>query len=157
MKAQWIRSIECVLAVLILSSVIPLTTQDNAEKYMIVSGVIKDKSNRKKSEHVNVLISGSNTDTIIDTDRGSSLKTPESIQAKDIEVPHIDYLNTRIPLRGESLTGQTIWFSPYANLLSKILVRVRDPRSIVEEALRKIPANCSPKSSMLKGFYREIT
>lgn len=31
-----------------------------------------------------------------------------------------------------------------------------DPRSIVEEALRKIPANYSPQSNMLTGFYREL-
>ena len=156
MKTQWIKSIGCVLAVLILSGVIPLAAQDNVEKYTIVSGVIKDKSNKKKLEHVNVSIPESNIGTITNTDGEFSLKIPESIQAKDIEVSHIGYLNARIPLKGESLTEQTIWLSPYANLLSEILVRARDPRSIVEEALRKIPANYSPKSNMLKGFYREI-
>ena len=156
MKTQWIKSIGCVLAVLILSGVIPLTAQDNVEKYTIVSGVIKDKSNKKKLEHVNVSISESNIGTITNTDGEFSLKIPESIQAKDIEVSHIGYLNARIPLKGESLTEQTIWLSPYANLLSEILVRARDPRSIVEEALRKIPTNYSPKSNMRKGFYREI-
>lgn len=156
MKTQWIKSIGCVLAVLILSGVIPLTAQDNVEKYTIVSGVIKDKSNKKKLEHVNVSISESNIGTVTNTDGEFSLKIPESIQAKDIEVSHIGYLNARIPLKGESLTEQTIWLSPYANLLSEILVRARDPRSIVEEALRKIPTNYSLKSNMLKGFYREI-
>lgn len=156
MKTQWIKSIGCVLAVLILSGVIPLAAQDNVEKYTIVSGVIKDKSNKKKLEHVNVSIPESNIGTITNTDGEFSLKIPESIQAKDIEVSHIGYLNARIPLKGESLTEQTIWLSPYANLLSEILVRARDPRSIVEEALRKIPINYSPKSNMLKGFYREI-
>lgn len=156
MKTQWIKSIGCVLAVLILSGVIPLTAQDNVEKYTIVSGVIKDKSNKKKLEHVNVSIPESNIGTVTNTDGEFSLKIPESIQAKDIEVSHIGYLNARIPLKGESLTEQTIWLSPYANLLSEILVRARDPRSIVEEALRKIPTNYSLKSNMLKGFYREI-
>lgn len=156
MKTQWIKSIGCVLAVLILSGVIPLAAQDNVEKYTIVSGVIKDKSNKKKLEHVNVSIPESNIGTITNTDGEFSLKIPESIQAKDIEVSHIGYLNARIPLKGESLTEQTIWLSPYANLLSEILVRARDPRSIVEEALRKIPANYSPKSNMLKGFYLSL-
>ena len=156
MKTQWIKSIGCVLAVLILSGVILLAAQDNVEKYTIVSGVIKDKSNKKKLEHVNVSIPESNIGTITNTDGEFSLKIPESIQAKDIEVSHIGYLNARIPLKGESLTEQTIWLSPYANLLSEIIVRARDPRSIVEEALRKIPTNYSPKSKMLKGFYREI-
>lgn len=156
MKTQWIKSIGCVLAVLILSGVIPLAAQDNVEKYTIVSGVIKDKSNKKKLEHVNVSIPESNIGTITNTDGEFSLKIPKSIQAKDIEVSHIGYLNARIPLKGESLTEQTIWLSPYANLLSEIIVRARDPRSIVEEALRKIPTNYSPKSNMLKGFYREI-
>lgn len=97
MKTQWIKSIGCVLAVLILSGVIPLAAQDNVEKYTIVSGVIKDKSNKKKLEHVNVSISESNIGTITNTDGEFSLKIPESIQAKDIEVSHIGYLNARIP------------------------------------------------------------
>lgn len=85
-----------------------------------------------------------------------TLKIPESVQAKDIEASHVGYLNSRIPLKEENPTERIVWLTPYANLLSEILVRARDPRSIVEEALRKIPANYSPQSNMLTGFYREL-
>lgn len=156
MKTQWIRSIGCILAVLILSGIMPLAAQDNAERYTTISGVVKDKLNKKKLEYVNVSIPGSSVGTVTNADGEFTLKIPESVQAKDIEASHVGYLNSRIPLKEENPTERIVWLTPYANLLSEILVRARDPRSIVEEALRKIPANYSPQSNMLTGFYREL-
>ena len=49
MKTQWIRSIGCILAVLILSGIMPLAAQDNAERYTTISGVVKDKLNKKET------------------------------------------------------------------------------------------------------------
>lgn len=156
MKTQWIRSIGCILAVLILSGIMPLAAQDNAERYTTISGVVKDKLNKKKLEYVNVSIPGSSVGTVTNADGEFTLKIPESVHTKDIEASHVGYLNSRIPLKEENPTERIVWLTPYANLLSEILVRARDPRSIVEEALRKILTNYSPQSNMLTGFYREL-
>lgn len=114
------------------------------------------QTQQKKLEYVNVSIPGSSVGTVTNADGEFTLKIPESVQAKDIEASHVGYLNSRIPLKEENPTERIVWLTPYANLLSEILVRARDPRSIVEEALRKIPANYSPQSNMLTGFYREL-
>ena len=78
MKTQWIRSIGCILAVLILSGIMPLAAQDNAERYTTISGVVKDKLNKKKLEYVNVSIPGSSVGTVTNADGEFTLKIPES-------------------------------------------------------------------------------
>ena len=120
MKTQWIRSIGCILAVLILSGIMPLAAQDNAERYTTISGVVKDKLNKKKLEYVNVSIPGSSVGTVTNADGEFTLKIPESVQAKDIEASHVGYLNSRIPLKEENPTERIVWLTPYANLLSEI-------------------------------------
>lgn len=147
MKTQWIRSIGCILAVLILSGIMPLAAQDNAERYTTISGVVKDKLNKKKLEYVNVSIPGSSVGTVTNADGEFTLKIPESVHTKDIEASHVGYLNSRIPLKEENPTERIVWLTPYANLLSEILVRARDPRSIVEEALRKILVIIVPRAT----------
>ena len=117
--------IGCILAVLILSGIMPLAAQDNAERYTTISGVVKDKLNKKKLEYVNVSIPGSSVGTVTNADGEFTLKIPESVQAKDIEASHVGYLNSRIPLKEENPTERIVWLTPYANLLSEILGRAR--------------------------------
>ena len=111
MKTQWIRSIGCILAVLILSGIMPLAAQDNAERYTTISGVVKDKLNKKKLEYVNVSIPGSSVGTVTNADGEFTLKIPESVQAKDIEASHVGYLNSRIPLKEENPTERIVWLT----------------------------------------------
>ena len=40
-------------------------------------------------------------------------------------------------------------------MLDEVIIHARDPRYLVEEAIKKIPANYSSKHSLLTGFYRE--
>ena len=147
MKTQWIRSIGCILAVLILSGIMPLAAQDNAERYTTISGVVKDKLNKKKLEYVNVSIPGSSVGTVTNADGEFTLKIPESVQAKDIEASHVGYLNSRIPLKEENPTERIVWLTPYANLLSEILVRARDPRSIVEKHFARFRPIIVPRAT----------
>ena len=106
------------MVVLILSGIMPLAAQDNAERYTTISGVVKDKLNKKKLEYVNVSIPGSSVGTVTNADGEFTLKIPESVQAKDIEASHVGYLNSRIPLKEENPTERIVWLTPYANLLS---------------------------------------
>jgi len=46
----------------------PLAAQDNAERYTTISGVVKDKLNKKKLEYVNVSIPGSSVGTVTNAD-----------------------------------------------------------------------------------------
>lgn len=130
--------------------------QDAAVNDLIITGVVKNKDNRRKLENVNISVVGSNIGTVTNADGTFSLKVTEAEAFRGLEISHIGYLNTRLSLdeigSGNSLT---VWMIPAPNLLNEIVVYGNNPRVIVEEAIKKIPSNYSASNNMLTAFYRE--
>lgn len=156
MKTQSKRTIGFVLIMIILSGLPPLWAQDNAENYITISGVVRDKHNKKRLEYVNISIPGSNVGTVTNAEGEFSLKIKETDRNKMADVSHVGYFNSKISLGENSSKKQTVWMSPYINLLNEITIHAQNPIYIVQEAIRKIPVNYGNKSNMLTGFYREI-
>lgn len=134
----------------------PLLAQDTAVNDFIITGIVKNKDNRRKLENVNVSVIGTNIGTVTNADGTFSLKVTEAEAFRGVEVSHIGYLNTHLSLdelgKREDLT---IWMIPAPNLLNEIVVFGNNPRTIVEEAIKKIPANYADSENMLTAFYRE--
>lgn len=146
------------LITLLLAGFTPLQAQtDSADEsdYITVSGVVKDKKSKKSLEYVNISIPGTTTGTVTNADGEFSFKVKDSIQAKEVEISYLGYYNAKIPLNGENIEKETVWLTPYTNMLEEVIIHARDPRYLVEEAIKKIPANYNPKHSLLTGFYRE--
>lgn len=156
MKAQLEHSIGFVLMMIILSGMAPLWAQDNTGNYITISGVVRDKHNKKKLEYVNISIPGSNIGTVTNAEGEFSLKIKETDRNKRADVSHVGYFNSNISLGENSSKKQTIWMSPYINLLNEVTIHAQNPIYIVQEAIRKIPVNYGNKSNLLTGFYREI-
>lgn len=156
MKAQLEHSIGFVLMMIILSGMAPLWAQDNTENYITISGVVRDKHNKKTLEYVNISIPGSNVGTVTNTEGEFSLKIKETDRNKMADVSHVGYFNSKISLGENSSKKQTIWMYPYINLLNEVTIHAQNPIYIVQEAIKKIPVNYGNKSNMLTGFYREI-
>ncbi len=158
MKAMYKKSLGYLLMTLLLCNAVPLSAQSDTasgDDYITISGVVKDKSNKKRLEYVNISIPGSSIGTVTNADGEFSFKVKDSIHARKMAVSHLGYYNTEIPLAGENIEDQTIWMTPYVNMLDEVIIHARDARYLVEEAIRKIPENYNPKASMLTGFYRE--
>lgn len=155
MKKQLINSVGWLL-ILLLVGVTPLCAQNDTNDYYIVTGVIKNKDNKKKLENVNVSVPGTNIGTVTNADGVFSLKIKRSEPAQELTVSHIGFLNSRISLKGQDDTSDlTVWMSPYSNLLGEIVVFGNTPRALVEEAIKKIPANYAQNPNLLTSFYRE--
>lgn len=157
MKATFKQSLGYLLVLLLLvgSPVLKAQTDSANEHYVTVSGVVKDKQSKKSLEFVNISIPGSTTGTVTNSDGVFSFKVKDSIQAKNIEISHLGYTNSQVDLNGQNIDDLTVWLTPNTNLLDEVVIRARDPRFLVEEAIKKIPANYNSKHSMLTGFYRE--
>lgn len=152
--------LELILAVVLWLGVIPIWSQDGTpfaeeNNYITVSGVVKDKQNRKTLEYVNVSIPGSSVGTVTNADGEFSLKIENTEKVPALEISHIGYRNNRIHLDKAHLSDLKIYLIPHANMLNEIVIYANNPRFIVEEALRKVPANYSDKNNLLTGFYRE--
>lgn len=129
--------------------------QEDAGDYITVSGVVKNQHTKKRLEYVNISVPGSNVGTVTNADGEFSLKIQKSLSAEKVEISHLGYFNNQIVLTGKDIRNYTVLLAPYANLLDEVIIHARDPRRLVEEAIKKIPANYNPKASMLTGFYRE--
>ncbi len=125
------------------------------EAYITVSGVVKDQQNKKKLEYVNVSVPGTNIGTITNSDGAFAIKVRKSVNASNILVSHIGYMNSLVPVNGRDLSDLTVWMLPNNNVLEDLIVRARDPRFIVEEAISKIGVNYSRLNNLYTGFYRE--
>lgn len=140
----------------LLSGIAPVMAQEAVTTdFITVNGLVRDKDSKKKLEYVNVSVPGTNIGTITNTEGEFTIKLPASKTASMVEVSHIGYLSTQIPVNGTSLSNLTVYLTPNANILNEVVIRARDPRFLVEEALNKVPENYSEKHSMLTGFYRE--
>jgi len=140
---------------LLFSGVMNVFAQNN-EKYFTISGVVKDNSNKKKLEYVNISVLGTNLSSITNADGVFVLKVKDSIQAKEVEFSRIGYFSTRIPINGKDLLDQTFYLNPNEKQLKEVLVKSwENPESLVREAIRRVADNYSAKPNMLTGFYRE--
>lgn len=130
-------------------------TTETDSVYITVSGTVKDKQSKKRLEYVNISIPGSNVGTITNSEGEFSIKVRQSLRAKTLEISHLGYLNTLIPIDGKDITDLNVRMTPSSNVLNEVIIRARDPRYIVLQAMQKIGANYSPKGNLLTGFYRE--
>lgn len=130
-------------------------TQEADSAYITVSGTVKDKQSKKRLEYVNVSVPGSQVGTITNNEGEFSIKVKLSLRAKTLEVSHLGYLNTVIPIDGKDISNLDIKLMPTSNILEEVIIRARDPRYIVLEAMKKIGENYSPTGNLLTGFYRE--
>lgn len=151
------QTITLFLSLMMLLGISPLQAQNNGndEEYITISGTVRDQKSKKKLEYVNIAVPGSNVGTVTNEDGDFSVKIKSSLLAKEVEVSHVGYLNAIIPVNGSDISGVVVNLIPTENLLEEIVVRARDPRFIVEEAMSKIAVNYSPTTNMLTGFYRE--
>lgn len=156
MKTYRTNALWGILLALLLCGIVPIQAQETAEEpYLIINGVVKDKQTKKRLSYVNISVPGTSVGTITNEEGEFSIKVLSSLQAQQVEVSHIGYLNDLIPLEGKDLSDCTVWLEPNTNTLAEVIIRASDPQSIVREALSKVGDNYLSTSSMLTGFYRE--
>lgn len=141
------------IMMLLLGGGIKAFAQNN-ESFFTVSGIVKDSQNKKKLSLVNISIPGTNIGTVTNADGEFALKVKNSLNAKEVEVSHIGYLNNRFPINGDE-SGKTILLTPNSKMLNEVIVRPGYPRQLLEQAIDRIAVNYSITPNLFTGFYRE--
>jgi hypothetical protein len=143
------------LLLVLFSGASTIFAQDN-ENYFTISGIVRDRVNRKKIEYVNISVPGSNLSSITNEDGAFILKIRDSIPAKEIEFSRIGYFSTLVPINRNDMLEQTFYLTPNEKQLKEVVVDSWEfPADLVREALRRIGSNYSNKSNLFTGFYRE--
>lgn len=123
--------------------------------FITVSGIVRDKSDKKVVPYATVSIAGSARSTVTNVDGEFTFKIKEPVEGTEIEVSHIGYVNAQIRIEEGDPELPVIWLTPSALMLDEVIISGRNPRELIEEAIRKIPANYSTELNRLTGFYRE--
>jgi len=144
------------LMAFLLLGISPLWAQDEAESYFTITGVVKNKDNKRKLENVNVSVPGTNIGTVTNADGVFSLKVKDTEAVQGLVVSHIGYLNTQVSMKNQKdVSDLVIWMIPAPNLLNEIVIFGNNAKALVEEAIKKIPVNYSADKNLLTAFYRE--
>lgn len=138
-----------------LMGFVSLKAQDVKE--LVISGVVKNKENRKELGNVNVTVVGSNVGTVTNADGVFTLKVSELEIVKGIAISHIGFLNTKLSVEElkEQADNLVIWLVPSTLMLQEVNVYGGSPRELVEKAMSKISQNYADKDNMYQAFYRE--
>lgn len=155
MKTLLRQSIYWVITLLCINLSLPLMATDTSGKLIIVSGIIKDNNNKQPLASANITVPGTNLGTVSNADGRFTIKIPAIYKDKMLEVSHVGYVNSRMPLSAARLSNLTIWLNLHSNSLNEIIIYPNNPRLLVEEVIRKISTNYSNLSNMLTAFYRE--
>lgn len=128
-----------------------------ADSLVVITGVVREFSHKKKLAGTNLSVPGSNIATISNADGYFSIKIPHELLGRGIKAEHLGYMPEIIDSATlvSSSAGLTIRLQPVAKMLGEVTVYGAEPRSLVERALKKIPDNYSASQNMFSSFYRE--
>lgn len=104
-------------------------------RYVTISGIVKDKSDKKALPYASVSIAGSVEATVINADGEFTFKVKEPVSETALEVSHLGYANTRIHLKEGDTELHTVWLTPDMQMLGEVVVSGHNPRELVAEAV----------------------
>ncbi len=105
--------------------------------------------------YASISVQNSNIGTVSNENGYFLLKIPKELINKNLCISYIGYNNNCFPAIKLYHQTQVIKLSRNYVSLQEVLIRNRDPRSIIQRALKKIPENYPQKASYLITFYRE--
>lgn len=145
----------CILLIYLQPTGATGVTKDDDRHYATINGTVKDKSTRNALAYATISVAGTTVSTVTNSDGEFTLKVKEPIDEVFIEISLVGYRNARIRLDENKTDLRTIWLVPSSFILNELIVYGYDPRKLVEEAIKRIPANYSAENNLLTGFYRE--
>ncbi len=152
---QCLKSCWIYLTLLFCMNLTPIVAQ--TESSIVLNGEVKDRSNRRSLENVNVYVKGTNIGTVTNADGTFSLKIPNEYVDRGVDFSHIGFLNKQMKtdeLR-QHKAGDAVWMVPVITQLEEVVILSDEARNIVEAALAKVVHNYPTDPNMLSSFYRE--
>ena len=124
-----------------------------AQSMAMVSGRVVSSATGERISGASVMSKDRSASVITNEDGFFTLKTKE--KTAEIVVSHLGYLTERVSLEGHNGSDLVIRLRPATIQLQDLLVVSSNPRELVEDAIRRIPANYSRQPQLYHCFYRE--
>lgn len=136
-------------------SVKPFQQQTDSLQPLIVSGIIFDKLDHTPISDCAVTIYGTGIGTIANNDGQFSLKIPYFMRNEKLRISHLGYETQQLPVLLFLSSSRNIYLTEHIIPMQEVIVRMVNPRKIVEEVLQYRSKNYPLKPYYLTTFYRE--
>jgi len=120
-----------------------------------ISGKVVDKINNRPIMDCTLGIDGTSIGTIANADGCFTLKMPVKYKDATLHVSHIGYEARQIPVAFFAENARTIYMNQRIVPLQEVIVRMVNPRKIVQEVVEYRSKNYPLDPSYLTSFYRE--
>jgi hypothetical protein len=120
-----------------------------------ISGKVVDKINNRPIMDCTLGIDGTSIGTIANADGCFTLKMPVKYKDATLHVSHIGYEARQIPVAFFTENTRTIYMNQRIVPLQEVIVRMVNPRKIVQEVVEYRSKNYPLDPSYLTSFYRE--
>ncbi len=127
----------------------------NNNPIFTVSGLVKDRKTNKAIEYVNVSVKETNVGTITNADGTFLLKVKRSNQPQILEISSLGYTTAQFTMEENDVNNKVFYLQPNSVVLKEVQVVKVDAKAVVEQMIKKIPANYNSQPSLNTGFYRE--
>jgi hypothetical protein len=124
-------------------------------EFVTINGQLKDAASGDKICFATISVPGTGIGTVSNSDGRFILKVNNSLNAEYFEVSHLSYATKRFRISEAAGNDKTFYLDIKPIQLKEISVIPKDPRGLVEMALRNIKKNYSEVPNMMTGFYRE--
>lgn len=130
-------------------------TQGNI-RFSSYRGIVLDAGNDEPIVFASVVISGTLTGTVTNTEGRFLIKIPDNIKNPSITISSLGYKTRTISVSDLS-SGQvnTLHLELALVPIEPVVIRGADPKKLLADAVRRIPNNYGDSPVMMTGFYRE--
>ncbi len=131
--------------------------KENNDSVLMVKGRVTDGRTRKPLPFATVTLYGSTIGTISNESGAFLLKVPiEDVKNEAVlAVSFIGYRNQYVHLSLSLKNEMNISLQKDLVSLQEVIIRYKDPATLLEEAVRRIPENYSTSRNLLTAYYRE--
>lgn len=128
----------------------------STDSIYVIQGHILGGDTREPLPYASIAVRNMNLSSIANQDGYFSLRVPASVRNSHLVIRHLGYENKIMATASLLNTSKNnIFLNPRSIRLEELQVISGDGRSLVQEALRRIPQNYPKAPNMMVAFYRE--
>jgi hypothetical protein len=134
----------------------PKTKKNDQQDYLTIRGKVVDKATGTPLVFATVALKESNIGIVTNIDGEFSLKIPQPLPSKTIEISYLGFKNKAVNIDDFKPNGKNVIEMESAPIpIREIVVKPLDPIDIVSKAIDRITKNYESVPNLMTAFYRE--
>ncbi|HSH51317.1 MAG TPA: carboxypeptidase-like regulatory domain-containing protein [Bacteroidales bacterium] len=121
-----------------------------------IKGKVIDQITGEPLAYANISILGKSIGTVSNDDGAFVFKIPARFLQSNLAISFVGYKNAIVPISELSRDVNIIYLKRATISLQEVVIRYVEPKTLIREAVEKIPKNYSTQDNIYTVFYREI-